>query len=76
MPKNPNYTIMNALFIFAGAKDLDCKSNHSKLMEFYKLDKEIENQYNTKTYKELFHSLEFTLLKIRANQILKSLNLI
>lgn len=33
---------MNMLFIFSGAKDLESSSNHNKLQEFHRLDKEIE----------------------------------
>ncbi len=67
---------MNALFVFAGANDLESESNHSKLKEFYRLDNEIAQQQETKSYKELFHSLEYALLNARAKFILKQLDIL
>lgn len=67
---------MNALFAYSGAIDLESSSNHNKLQEFHRLDKEIEYWQETKSYKELFHSLEYTLLNVRAKQILKQLNIL
>lgn len=62
---------MNMLFIYAGA--LDINSNHAKLQEFWRLDAEIAHWQETKSYKELFHSLEYALMLTRAKQIVKSL---
>ena len=67
---------MNNLFVFAGAKDLESNSNHSKLMEFRKLDSDINYWQETKEYKELFHSLEYTLMLVRAKSLLRQLDLI
>ena len=67
---------MNNLFLFAGAKDLESESNHTKLMEFYKLDAEIAYWYESKSYKERFHSLEFTLMKVRAKYLLIQLGIL
>lgn len=64
---------MNALFIFSGALDLESQSNHAKLMEFRRLDSEIAEWQKTKSYNELFHSLEFAVMNARAKQILKQL---
>lgn len=63
---------MNALFHFAGADDL--KSNHSRVMEFWRLDSQIAKMEDEMSYKELFHSLEYAILNIRAKQIVKELN--
>lgn len=63
---------MNALFIFAGA--LEMESNHARLQEFWRLDKEIAHWQETKTYKELFHSLEYSTMLCRAKMIVKQLN--
>lgn len=63
---------MNALFFFAGAGDL--QSNHSRVMEFWRLDKQIAKMEDEMSYKELFHSLEYAILNVRANQIVKELN--
>lgn len=65
---------MNQLFFYAGA--LDATSNHSKLLEFYRLDKEIEQWYDTYSYKELFHSFEFACMNARAKNILRQLQAI
>jgi hypothetical protein len=62
---------MNALFFFTGG--LDLQSNHAKLREFWRLDREIAHWQETKNYKELFHSLEYALMLTRAKQIVKSL---
>lgn len=67
---------MNTLFIFSGAKDLESQSNHAKLMEFQRLDAEIAEWYETKSYEQRFHSLEFTLLHVRAKSLLKQLKII
>lgn len=64
------------LFAFSGALDLESKSNHAKLTEFRKLDSEIERLQETKSYKELFHSLEYALLRVRAKTLLKQLNIL
>jgi len=62
---------MNQLFIYAGG--LDVSSNHAKLQEFWKLDKEIERMYDTMSYKELFHSLEFAVMNCRAKSLIENL---
>jgi len=63
---------MNALFFFAGG--LDLQSNHSRLREFWRLDNEIKEMQDKMSYKELFHSLEYSLLLVRAKHITKHLN--
>jgi len=67
---------MNNLFVFAGAKDLESNSNHSKLIEFYRLDSEINHWQETIEYEQLFHSLEYTLMRVRAKELLKQLDII
>lgn len=62
---------MNVLFIYAGAMDLT--SNHALLQEFWRLDAEIAQWQETKTYKELFHSLQYSIMLCRAEQIIKLL---
>lgn len=62
---------MNVLFVYAGA--LDLQSNHSKLREFWHLDREIAQWQETKSYKELFHSLEYAVMVARAKQIINDL---
>lgn len=52
----------------------DKRSQHSMLMEFYQLDAEIEHAYNTKSYKELFHDLNFYFKQVKAKALLKALN--
>lgn len=69
-------TVMNTLFIFGGAIDQLEKSNHSKLMEFFRLEKEIETMYDKMSYKQLFHSFHFAVLNTRAKSLLEQLNII
>lgn len=75
------------LFFYGGAMDIKPLSNHAKLMEFYKLDKEIDELQNKLLNKWLsakkkdnvpcpFNNLELTLMKARAKMILRHLNLI
>lgn len=68
-------TNMNSLFIFSGAKDLESNSNHNKLMEFYSLDAQIAEWDEIKSYKERFHSFEYTILRVRAKSILNDLGI-
>lgn len=51
-------------------------SQHSMLMRFYSLEKQIEDYYNNKSYKECFHSLELYFMEIEARSILKALNIL
>lgn len=51
-------------------------SQHSMLMRFYALEKEIDHKYNTQTYKQCFHDLNLYFLEIEARAILKALNII
>lgn len=51
-------------------------SQHSMLMRFYALEKEIEETYNTKSYKECFHDLGLYFKEIEARAILKALDII
>lgn len=67
---------MNAFFVFSGALDLESISNNSKLSEFWRLDREIHQIEEKMSYKALFHSLEYAMLKVRAKQILKQLEII
>lgn len=64
---------MNALFIYGLA--LDLPTNHAKLREFWRLDKEIAHWQETKSYKELFHSLAYAVMVARAKQIINDLTL-
>lgn len=67
---------MNKLIFYGLALDVNPLSNHSKLREFYEIDKEIEHWQKTKSHEELSHSFEYALMKARAKQILKQLNII
>ena len=67
---------MNNLFVFAGALDVQNVSNHAKLMEFFRLDKEIDEMQDKHSYKELFHSLAYAVLRARAKIILEQLNIL
>lgn len=51
-------------------------SQYSMLMRFYELDKLIDHEYSTKTYKECFHNLNLYFMEIEARTILKALKLI
>ena len=51
-------------------------SQHSMLMRFYALEKEIEHEYETKTYKECFHNLNLYFKEVEAKAILKALDII
>lgn len=50
-------------------------SQHSQLMRFYELDKEIAKNYNTRSYKECFHDVNLYFMEIEARAILKALNI-
>lgn len=51
-------------------------SQHSMLMRFYALEKEIDNNYETRSYKECFHDLSLHFMEIEARAILKTLDII
>lgn len=51
-------------------------SQHSMLMRFYELDKLIDHEYSTKSYKECFHNLNLYFMEIEAKTILKALNIL
>lgn len=51
-------------------------SQHSMLMRFYKLEKEIDHKYETQTYKECFHDLNLYFMEIEARAILKALDIL
>ncbi len=63
---------MNALFIFAGALDLE--TNHARLAEFWRLDREIAKLDEEMSYEARFHSLEYAALRARAKFIVKQLS--
>lgn len=51
-------------------------SQHSMLMRFYVLEKEIDEAYSTRSYKECFHDLGLYFKEIEARAILKALDII
>lgn len=51
-------------------------SQHSMLMRFFALEKEIENCYKTRSYKENFHDINLYFKEIEARAILKALDII
>lgn len=51
-------------------------SQHSMLMRFYALENEIEDAYNTRSYKENFHDINLYFKEIEARAILKALDII
>lgn len=53
----------------------DTGSRHLLLMCFYKLDREIQEAYDTRTYKENFHDAVLYFKQIEAFAILKTLNI-
>lgn len=66
------------LFLYAGAMDLADSGNHSKLMEFYKLDKQIAERYDYNYENDIssFHDFELALMVSRAKYILRQLDII
>lgn len=62
---------MNALFVYAGG--LDVESNHARLKEFWELDAEIAEWQDKKSFKELFHSLQYALMVCRAKMLVEQL---
>jgi len=62
---------MNKLFEFASGKDVP--TNHAKIQEFWRIDKEVAEMEERLSLIELFHSLEYALLKVRARNIVKQL---
>lgn len=67
-----NFWSMNKLFEFASGEGIP--TNARKIAEFRRLDKEVSRMEKSMTLSELFHSLEYALLKVRAKNIVKSLN--
>ena len=63
---------MNKLFVFAGGLDLE--SNHARLREFWRLDKEIAEMQDKMSFKERFHSLAYAVTVARAKSIINYLN--
>lgn len=62
---------MNELFVFASANDLT--THHSKIRELWRLDKEIAEMEENTSLRELFHNLEYSLLRARAKNLVKQL---
>ncbi len=54
----------------------DGQSQHSMLMEFYQLDNEIEQAYNTRSYKDNFHDLNLFMKQARAKALLYALGIL
>lgn len=67
---------MNKLIFYGLALDVSPVSNHSKLKEFYNLDKEIADKLKSQSPKESFHDLSLAVMQVRAKQILKQLNIL
>lgn len=69
---------MNLLegFIASTLDQVNHVSQHSMLMRFYALEREIEHEYDTKSYKECFHNLSLYFMEIEARAILRALNII
>lgn len=67
---------MNTLLFYCYALDAKPNSNHAKYMQFKELDKEIKQWQEEKTYKELFHSLAYSLMLVRAKKLLKQLDIL
>lgn len=63
---------MNKLFEFASGEGIP--TNARKIAEFRRLDKEVSRMEQSMALSELFHSLEYALLKVRAKNIVKALN--
>lgn len=51
-------------------------TNTDCLRRFWELDREIAEWYETKPYKEIFHSFEFALMNTTAKGLLRKLNII
>lgn len=67
-------SLLTGLFL-ATLDEAKTESQHSLLMEFYQLDKDIEHNYNTRSYKDCFHDLNLYLKQARAIAILYALGI-
>jgi hypothetical protein len=67
-------SLLHGLFL-STLQDAKTQSNHSLLMEFYQLDKDISHNYETRTYKACFHDLSLYFMEARATAILFALGI-
>ena len=67
---------MNKLLFYGFALDAKADSNHAKLMEFKRLDDEINEKLERQSFKDSFHDFSLVMMKVRAKQLLKDLNII